>query len=58
MPTIHYVWPVTYAFNMLSAPHAWRGHDEPDVGRLGNAQARPGGEGHWTHGGSGALLHH
>jgi hypothetical protein len=41
MPVIRYVWPVTYAFNALPAPLAWRGHNEPDVKHLGNARARP-----------------
>jgi hypothetical protein len=57
MPAIHYVWPVTYAFNALPGPWAWRGHDEPDVRRLENARARPEAESHWARGGSGALLH-
>jgi hypothetical protein len=37
---------VLYAFNALPTPRAWRGHDEPDVRRLENAQARLGGR--WT----------
>jgi hypothetical protein len=57
MPAIRCVWPVTYAFNALPAPHAWRGHDGPDVRRLGNARVRPGAESHWARGGSGALPH-
>jgi hypothetical protein len=57
MPAIRCVWPVTYAFNALPAPHAWRGHDGPDVRRLGNARVRPGAESHWARGGSGALSH-
>jgi hypothetical protein len=57
MPTIRCIWPITYAFNALPAPRAWRGHDEPDVRHLENAWARPGAESHWAHGGSGALLH-
>jgi hypothetical protein len=46
MPVIHCVWPVTYAFNALHAPRAWRGHDEPDVRRLGNTRAHPRATGH------------
>jgi hypothetical protein len=42
MPVIRCVWPITYAFNALSAPRAWRGHDGPDVRRLPNARARQG----------------
>jgi hypothetical protein len=42
IPTIHCVWPITYAFNALPTPRAWRGHDEADVRHLGNARARPG----------------
>jgi hypothetical protein len=57
MPVMRCVWPVTYAFNALSAPRARRGHDEPDVRRLRNARARLGAEGHWARGGSGALPH-
>jgi hypothetical protein len=45
-PTIRCVWPVTYVFNALPAPHAWRGHDGHDVRRLGNAWVRPGAESH------------
>jgi hypothetical protein len=30
---------VLYAFNALPNPRAWRGHDEPDVRRLGKARA-------------------
>jgi hypothetical protein len=58
MPAIRCVWPVTYTFNALPAPCAWRGHDGPDVRRLGNARVRPGAESHWTRGGgSGATGH-
>jgi hypothetical protein len=46
MPVIHCIWPVTYTFNALPAPHVWRGHDEPDVRRLGKAWTWPGAEGH------------
>jgi hypothetical protein len=46
MPVIRCVWPITYAFNALIAPRAWRGHDEPDVWRLGNPRARPRATGH------------
>jgi hypothetical protein len=57
MHVIRYVWPVTYTFNALLAPRAWRGHDGPDVRRLGNARAHPGAESYWARGGSRALPH-
>jgi hypothetical protein len=57
MPAIRYVWPVTYAFNALPAPRSWRGHDGPDVRRLGNTQVRPGAKSHWARGSSGTLQH-
>jgi hypothetical protein len=57
MPAIRCVWSVTYTFNALPAPCAWRGHDGPDVRRLGNARVRPGAESHWTRDSSGALPH-
>jgi hypothetical protein len=55
MPAIRRVWPVTYAFNVLPAPRAWRGHDESDVRCLGNARARLRAESHWARDGSEAL---
>jgi hypothetical protein len=57
MPAIRCVWLVTYVFNVLFAPRAWRGHNEPDVRRLRNARARPWVEGHWTRVDFGALPH-
>jgi hypothetical protein len=57
MSAIRRAWPVTYVFNTLPAPRAWRGHDEPDVRRLGNARSRTRGESHWARGGSRALPH-
>jgi hypothetical protein len=57
MPDIRCVWPVTYTFNVLPAPRAWRGHNEPGVKHLGNTWARSEVKGHRAHGGSGALLH-
>jgi hypothetical protein len=57
MPAIRCIWPVTYTFNALPAPCAWRGHDEPDVRRLENARACPGAKSHWARSGSGALPH-
>jgi hypothetical protein len=58
MSIIRCVWPVTYAFNALSAPCAWRGHDGPDIRCLGNARVHLRAESHWARGGSGALPHH
>jgi hypothetical protein len=52
---IHCVWPITYTFNVMPIPRAWRGHDEHNVRHLGNARAHPGVESHWARGGSGAL---
>jgi hypothetical protein len=46
MSFIRYVWSVTYAFNVLLAPRAWRDHDGPDVRRLENTRVRPGAESH------------
>jgi hypothetical protein len=56
MSVIRCVWRIIYTFNALSAPRDWRGQDEPDVRRLGNARARSGVEGQAC-GGSGALPH-
>jgi hypothetical protein len=57
MTVIHYVWPVTYAFNALPAPRTWRDHDGSDVRCLRNARTRPGAESNWARGGSEALPH-
>jgi hypothetical protein len=55
MSDIRCIWHVTYAFNALPAPRAWRGHDGPDVRHLLSAWVDPGAESHWARGGFGAF---